>query len=39
MPYLRVNELGKRFINEEMANNHTAMSSAAVRNNPNRPST
>ena len=35
MPYLRVNELGKRFINEEMANNHTAMSSAAVRNNPN----
>lgn len=35
MPYLRVNELGKRFINEEMASNHTAMSSAAVRNNPN----
>ena len=35
MPYLRVNELGKRFINEEMASNHTAMSSAACRNNPN----
>ena len=34
-PYLRVNELGKRFINEEMASNHTAMSSAACRNNPN----
>ncbi len=34
-PYLRVNEDGKRFINEEMANNHTAMSTAMIRNNPN----
>ena len=33
-PYLRVNELGKRFINEEMSNNHTAMSSASALNNP-----
>ena len=28
MPYLRVNEQGKRFINEEMSNQHTAMSRA-----------
>lgn len=35
MPYLRVTEQGKRFINEEMANNHTAISSAMVRNTPN----
>ena len=35
MPYLRVNELGRRFINEEMANNHTSISSAMIRNNPN----
>lgn len=34
-PYLRVNELGKRFISEDMSNNHTAMSSAMIRNNPN----
>ena len=34
-PYLRVNELGKRFINEEMANNHTAISTACIRTNPN----
>lgn len=27
-PYLRVNEQGKRFINEEMSNQHTAMSRA-----------
>ena len=31
-PYLRVNELGKRFINEEMSNNHTAISSSLVEN-------
>lgn len=35
MPYLRVNELGRRFINEEMANNHTAMTTAMIANNPN----
>ena len=34
-PYLRVNELGKRFINEEMSSNHSAMSSASAINNPN----
>lgn len=34
-PYLRVNEDGKRFINEEMSNNHTAMSTAMIRNNRN----
>lgn len=34
-PYLRVNELGKRFINEEMSNNHTAMSTAMIEQNPN----
>ena len=34
-PYLRVNELGRRFINEEMANNHTAISTSIIRNNPN----
>lgn len=34
-PYLRVTELGKRFINEEMASNHSAMSSAAALNAPN----
>lgn len=34
-PYLRVNELGKRFINEEMSNQHTAMSTAIIRNNTN----
>lgn len=34
-PYLRVNELGKRFTNEEMASNHSAMSSAAALNAPN----
>jgi len=28
MPWLRVNEQGKRFINEEMSNQHTAMSRA-----------
>ena len=33
-PYLRVNENGKRFINEEMSNQHTAMS-AAYNNSPN----
>lgn len=30
-PYLRVNENGKRFINEEMSNQHTAMSAAYDR--------
>lgn len=34
-PYLRVNELGKRFINEEMSSNHSAISSASAVNNPN----
>lgn len=34
-PYLRVNELGKRFINEEMSSNHSAISSASALNNPN----
>ncbi len=34
-PWLRVNELGRRFINEEMSNNHTAMSTSMIRNNPN----
>lgn len=34
-PYLRVNELGKRFINEEMSNNHTAISTSIIENNPN----
>lgn len=34
-PYLRVNELGKRFINEEMSNNHTAISSSLALNCPN----
>ena len=34
-PYLRVNELGRRFINEEMSNNHTAISTAIIQNNPN----
>lgn len=34
-PYLRVNELGKRFINEEMASNHTAISTAIIENNTN----
>ncbi len=33
-PYLRVNENGKRFINEAMADQHTAMS-AAYANSPN----
>ena len=35
MPYLRVSELGKRFINEEMSNNHTAISSSLALNCPN----
>lgn len=35
MPYLRVNELGRRFINEEMSNNHTSISTAMIRSNPN----
>lgn len=34
-PYLRVNELGRRFINEEMSNNHTAMSTSIIQNNTN----
>lgn len=34
-PYLRVNEFGKRFINEEMSSNHTAMSTAIIENNTN----
>ncbi len=34
-PYLRVNELGRRFINEEMSNNHTAISTAIIENNTN----
>ena len=34
-PYLRVNELGKRFINEEMSNNQTAISTSIIRNNTN----
>ncbi len=34
-PYLRVNELGKRFINEEMATNHTSISSSLSLNCPN----
>lgn len=34
-PYLRVNERGNRFINEEMSSNHTAMSTAIVENNTN----
>lgn len=34
-PYLRVNEAGKRFINEEMSSNHTAMSTAMIENNTN----
>lgn len=34
-PYLRVNELGKRFINEEMSNQHTAISTSIIRNNTN----
>ncbi len=34
-PYLRVNELGRRFINEEMSSNHTSMSSSAALNCPN----
>lgn len=34
-PYLRVTEQGKRFINEEMTSNHSAMSSAAAANAPN----
>lgn len=34
-PYLRVNEAGKRFINEEMSNNHTAMSTSIIQNNTN----
>lgn len=34
-PYLRVNELGNRFINEEMSSNHTAMSSSMSLNCPN----
>ena len=34
-PYLRVNENGKRFINEEMSNQHTAMSTSIQRNNTN----
>ncbi len=29
-PYLRVNELGKRFINEDMSNDHTAISVAII---------
>lgn len=31
-PYLRVNELGNRFINEEMSNNHTAISTSIIEN-------
>ncbi len=34
-PYLRVNELGRRFINEEMSNNHTSISSSLMLNCPN----
>ncbi|MBQ9815449.1 MAG: FAD-binding protein [Lachnospiraceae bacterium] len=34
-PYLRVDELGRRFINEEMSSNHSAISTSIVRNNPN----
>ncbi|MCI8991585.1 MAG: FAD-dependent oxidoreductase [Eubacterium sp.] len=34
-PYLRVNESGNRFINEEMSNQHTAISTAIIRNNTN----
>lgn len=34
-PYLRVNEMGRRFINEEMSNNHTSMSTAIIQNNTN----
>ncbi len=30
-PYLRVTELGRRFINEEMSNNHTSISSSMIR--------
>lgn len=32
-PYLRVNSYGKRFINEEMSNNHTSISTSIIRNN------
>ena len=32
MPWMRVNEQGKRFINEEMSNQHTAMSRAYCKN-------
>lgn len=34
-PYLRVTELGKRFINEEMSSNHSAISSSLALNAPN----
>ncbi len=34
-PYLRVTELGKRFINEEMSNQHSAISSSLALNCPN----
>ncbi len=34
-PYLRVNELGRRFINEEMSSNHTSISSSLMLNCPN----
>ena len=34
-PYLRVNERGNRFINEEMSSNHTAISTAIIENNTN----
>ncbi len=34
-PYLRVNERGNRFINEEMSSNHTAISTAIKENNTN----
>ncbi len=34
-PYLRVNELGRRFINEEMSSNHSSISSSLAINCPN----
>ncbi|MGI6731244.1 MAG: FAD-binding protein [Anaerovoracaceae bacterium] len=34
-PHLRVNEMGNRFVNEEIANNHTAITTAIIENNPN----
>ena len=33
-PYLRVNSLGRRFINEEMSNNHTSISSSLAEHCP-----